>query len=175
MKLETRNFKGKIRSSPSVCSTYSCGNRSSHISHFLISHHEHRFRGRVWRSISTTNVQTVRCSYMYYRQTDSIESSLWSFSFLVSLPIRNHNINSYPFTPPLWNFIYHAFTRIRISLGCRPWRLIPWTRRLIPYNATSQVTSPNFQPVTSLSLLSKVFHNPRNNYVSPDDEHFPKL
>jgi hypothetical protein len=25
------------------------------------------------------------------------------------------------------------------------------------------------------SLLSKVFHDPRNNYVSPDDEHLLKL
>ena len=57
--------------------------------------------GKVWRSISTTNVQTVRRSHMYYRQTDSIESSLRCFSVLVSLPIRNHNINSYPFTPLL--------------------------------------------------------------------------
>ena len=24
-------------------------------------------------------------------------------------------------------------------------------------------------------LLSKVFHDPRNNYVSPDEEHFPEL
>ena len=38
--------------------------------------------------------------HTYYRQTDSIESSLRSFSFQVSLPIRNHNINSYPFAPP---------------------------------------------------------------------------
>ena len=88
--------------------------------------------------ISTTNVQTVRRSHTYYRQTDPIKSSLRSFLFLVSFPIRNHNINSYPFTPPLRNFIYHAFTRIRISLGCRPWGLVPWTRRLIPHTTTSQ-------------------------------------
>ena len=144
-------------------------------SHILTSFHEHRFRGRVWRSISTTNVQTVRRSHTYYRQTDSIESSLRSFSVLVSLPIRNHNINSYPFTPPLRNFIYHAFTRIRISLGCRPWGLIPWTCRLIPHITTSQVTSPNFQPVTSLFFLSKVFHDSESKYVSPDDEPSSKL
>jgi hypothetical protein len=53
-----------------------------------------------------SNVQTVRRSHTYYRQTDLIESSLRSFSVLVSLPIRNHNINSYQFTPPPQDFIF---------------------------------------------------------------------
>ena len=42
----------------------------------------------------------------YVLQTDGLDRFFPSkFLVLVSLPIRNHNINSYPFTPPLQNYI----------------------------------------------------------------------